>query len=268
MTLPGGLQLFKVVCFKGGKTLGGAGGFSRFPLVQVGRLWRLICRQLVYLVPEKIPEVLANLYDGYSRQAFDKYYLKVAGEIVCFCPNGRILDIGCGPGYLAIQVARLSENTCIDGVDLSRKMVRLATNSAMEYGVEKRVKFHVGNGNALDCPESDYDMVVSTGVFHSLRDPVRFLNECFRVLKPGREAWIYDPAKITSGARVLPRGSGLNWAGILVYRVIMLLAKKFQKGDLSETDLIEIVKRSRFQEYSISFQGDTRLKLKKRDMEA
>jgi len=233
----------------------------------VGQLWRLICRQLAYLVPEKVPETLVNLYDRYSRQAFDKYYLEIAKEIVGFCPSGRILDIGCGPGYLAIQVARLSENTCIDGVDLSPKMVQLDGNSAIEHGVEKRVKFLVGDANALDCLDADYDMVVSTGVFQSLRDPVGFLNECFRVLKPGREAWIYYPAQITSGAHSLCRGLARDSAKVAVYLGMMLLAKIFQRGNPSEKDLLDIVKRSRFAEYSISVHGDTRLKLKKRDRE-
>ncbi len=240
----------------------------RNPLIQVDRLWRLICKQLAYLVPEKIPETLVSLYDGYSRHALDKYYLEVAKEIVAFCLNGRILDIGCGPGYLAIQVARLSENTCIDGVDLSLKMVMLARNRAIEHGVEKRVKFRVGNANALDCPEADYDMVVSTGVFQSLRDPVRFLDECFRVLKPAREAWIYYPAEITSGAQSLCQGLARDWPKVVVYLGMMLLAKMFQQGNISEKDLLDIVKRSCFTEYSISVHGDTRLKLKKRDMEA
>jgi 2-polyprenyl-3-methyl-5-hydroxy-6-metoxy-1,4-benzoquinol methylase len=228
------------------------------------KLWRLISRQLAYLVPEKIPEVLVNLYDGYSRQAFDKYYLPVAAEIAGFCPDGRILDVGCGPGYLAVQIARLSENIRVEGVDLSSKMVELAANSAVKYGVEKRVKFRVGNGNHLDCPDADYDMVVSTGVLHSLRDPVRFLDECFRVLKPGGEAWIYDPARITSGTPNLRRSPGGGLVRAALFLGIMLLAKIFRKENLSESDLAEIVKRSRFQEYSISVGEDTRLKLRKR----
>ena len=232
------------------------------PSIQANRLWPLIRGKLAYLVPEKIPEALVNLYDEYSREAFDKYYLTVAREIAGFCPNGRILDIGCGPGYLPIQVARLSENTFIEGLDLSPKMVRLAANNAVKYAVEKRVKFRVGDANGLDCRDEDYDMVVSTGVLHSLRDPVQFLNECFRVLKPGREAWIYDPAKITSGTRSLSKAG--HWAKIALYLGMMLFAKVFRKGNLSEKDLIDIIKRSPFSEYSISVCGDIRLKLSKR----
>ena len=238
---------------------------SRILPIRADGLWRSIRRELAYLAPEKIPEALVNLYDDYAREAFDKYYLAVAREIVCFCPKGRILDIGCGPGYLAIQVARLSENTFIEGVDLSPEMVRLAENNATKYGIEKRVKFRVGNANELDCRDADYDMVVSTGVLHSLRDPVQFLNECFRVLKPGRQAWIYDPAKITSGPPSLSKAG--DWAKVVVYLGVMLFAKVFQKGNLSEKDLLDIINKSRFSECSISVHGDIRLKLRKKETE-
>lgn len=237
---------------------------SRALQIHAGRPQRLIDRYLAYLVPEKIPEKLVNLYDRFSREAFDKYYLEVAREIAAFRPRGRILDIGCGPGYLAIQIARLREEMYIDGVDLSFKMVSLAGKNAIDHGVEKRVKFRVGNANALDCPEGHYDMVLSTGVLHSLREPVRFFNECFRVLKPGGQAWIYDPAKITSGARKLPKDLGGRWAEAALFRAIILLAKLLRKENLSEAALHDLVERSLFPEYSLSVQGETRLKLKKR----
>ncbi|MCK4985798.1 MAG: methyltransferase domain-containing protein, partial [Desulfobacterales bacterium] len=43
-----------------------------------------------------------------------------------------------------------------------------------------------------------FDMVISTGMLHSLKEPVAVLQEIHRVLKAGREAWIFDPAKVAS----------------------------------------------------------------------
>lgn len=41
-------------------------------------------------------------------------------------------------------------------------------------------------------------MVVSTGMFHMLKDPVQMLRECYRVLNTGGDALIYDPAQVSS----------------------------------------------------------------------
>ena len=42
-------------------------------------------------------------------------------------------------------------------------------------------------------------MVISTGMLHSLKEPVKVLQEIFRVLKAGRQAWMFDPAQVSSG---------------------------------------------------------------------
>ena len=151
-----------------------------------------------YLLPEKIPEVFVDLYDGFARKAFNKYYLETAREIVSHCARGRILDIGCGPGYLPIQIVKLNKDIRVDGVDLSFKMIQLANNNIKKLKLEEYLNFFLSNGNFLAISDNSYEMIISTGVFHSLKNPVIFINECYRVLKSGGEAWIFDPARIVS----------------------------------------------------------------------
>ena len=43
-------------------------------------------------------------------------------------------------------------------------------------------------------------MVISTGMLHSLKEPLKVLQETYRVLKNQSQAWIYDPAKVASAA--------------------------------------------------------------------
>jgi ubiquinone/menaquinone biosynthesis C-methylase UbiE len=50
----------------------------------------------------------------------------------------------------------------------------------------------------LEFADSSFDMVISTGMLHSLKEPVAVLQEIHRVLKAGREAWIFDPARVAS----------------------------------------------------------------------
>lgn len=207
--------------------------------------------------------MFVDLYDSFARKAFDRYYLETAREIVSHCPEGRILDVGCGPGYLPVQIARLSETIRVDGLDLSPRMVALAKNNASSLNVEARLNFFLSNGNALAIADESYDMIISTGVFHSLKKPVIFINECYRVLKPGREAWIFDPAKIASSDEPSVRKGWKRGPKLLLYFGMALIIHIFKPRQYPREQVHAIVKRTRFSDYTISGEDCVRIKLKK-----
>lgn len=147
---------------------------------------------------ERIPGVLASSYEKATRMVIDSYYKHVADEIAAHFPGGVILDIGTGPGYLPIEIANQSADVHIIGIDLSRKLIQMAQSNAARAGLSDRLKFQLGNAGRLDFKDSTFDMVISTGMLHSLKEPVKVLKEIYRVLKAGREAWIFDPARVSS----------------------------------------------------------------------
>ena len=146
---------------------------------------------------ERIPGVLASSYDKATRMVIEKYYGQVAEEIVSNFKSGVVLDLGTGPGYLPIEIVRRAPDINIIGVDLSRKLIQIARTNAAETGLSDQVRFEVGNSARLNFDNASFDMVISTGMLHSLKDPVAVLKEIHRVLKNGAEAWIYDPANVT-----------------------------------------------------------------------
>jgi ubiquinone/menaquinone biosynthesis C-methylase UbiE len=147
---------------------------------------------------ERIPGVLASTYEKATRLVIDTYYCGVAKEVVAHLDDGIILDIGTGPGYLPIEITKASSSIKIVGVDLSRKLIQIARANALKAGLADRLTFQTGNGGQLRFDDASFDMVITTGVLHSLRDPVKVLQEIYRVLKAGREAWVFDPAKVIS----------------------------------------------------------------------
>ena len=151
-----------------------------------------------WLKIERIPGPLASSYEKATRLAIDIYYSKVADEIVSSFKEGLILDLGTGPGYLPIEIAKRSSNIKIIGIDLSRNLIQMARQNARNAGVTDRLDFQVGNSARLRFDDASFDMVLSTGMLHSLRDPLKVLREIYRVLKKGSQAWIYDPAKVAS----------------------------------------------------------------------
>ncbi|MEA3254178.1 MAG: class I SAM-dependent methyltransferase, partial [Chloroflexota bacterium] len=114
---------------------------------------------------------------------------KIAGDVVEKMKSGTVLDLGSGTGYLSIEIARRAPGLQVYGIDLSRQMVKIARRHA--GGVEN-ARFEVANAAGLPFEDNSVDFIVSTGSLHHWKMPARVFDECHRVLKTGREAWIYD----------------------------------------------------------------------------
>jgi len=130
--------------------------------------------------------------------AIETYYSQVAEEIVSNFKSGVILDLGTGPGYLPIEIVRRAPDINIIGVDLSRKLIQMAQTNAAKAGLSHQLSFETGNAAGLHFDNATFDMVINTGMLHSLNRPIAVLKEIYRVLKNGGEAWIYDPANVTT----------------------------------------------------------------------
>ncbi len=153
-----------------------------------------------FLRIKSIPSVFAMGYAffiGRSRIARE-IYRDIADEVTERILSGKILDVGTGPGFLPILIAKKAPEIEISGIDLSEGMVKLARKNAMKVDLSERIKFF--KANALSMPfENDYfDFVISTFSFHHWLKPVDCLEEIIRVLKKGGGAWIYDIRKDTS----------------------------------------------------------------------
>jgi len=135
---------------------------------------------------ERIPGPLASLYEKASRLVIKTYYAQVAEEILSRCHHGLFLDLGTGPGYLPIEIAKRAPAVRIIGIDLSRPLIRMASANALKSGCASRVHFEVGNAANLRFGKESFDGVISTGMLHVLRDPVSTLLECWRVPRVDR----------------------------------------------------------------------------------
>jgi ubiquinone/menaquinone biosynthesis C-methylase UbiE len=114
---------------------------------------------------------------------------KIANDIVAKMGKGTILDLGSGTGYLSIEIARKAPSLQVHGIDLSRQMVKIARRHAR--GVNN-ARFVFGNAARLPFKDNSIDLVVSTGASHHWKMPRLVFEECYRILKHGQEAWIYD----------------------------------------------------------------------------
>jgi ubiquinone/menaquinone biosynthesis C-methylase UbiE len=122
--------------------------------------------------------------------------------------GGAVLEVAFGPGYLAIELARLG--FAVSGLDISRTLVEIATDNAREAGV--RLDLHQGDAAALPFADESFDLIVCVAAFKNFGRPGEALNEMHRVLRAGGTAVIEDMNKEASNADIDQevRGMGLG----------------------------------------------------------
>jgi ubiquinone/menaquinone biosynthesis C-methylase UbiE len=118
--------------------------------------------------------------------------LMVVREIGRYHPEGVIVDIGCGPGYLVAAIAKSFPNIRIIGVDISKEMVQLATDSAYSLSLSEQVQFRQGDVKELPFQDNSVDFAVSTLSLHHWTEPRQALEEIHRILRTGGQFLIFD----------------------------------------------------------------------------
>lgn len=185
----------------------------------------------------------------------------MAERITSHLDRGIFLDIGTGPAYLPIEIVKRSKDIRIDGIDLTKKMIKIAEKNVKESGFTHRINCFVADGNRLNgFKDNYYDMVISTGALHSWKNPVRVIDECYRVLKPGRESWIFDPAEVGSEEKV----KAFKGLDMVVYKLLSIIPRAVIPVTYTDTEIREIIKNTRFNNYDIKEEKHSiEIKLKK-----
>jgi ubiquinone/menaquinone biosynthesis C-methylase UbiE len=136
-------------------------------------------------------------------------------------PGEHVLDVGCGTGTLALEVARRAGRAGrVVGVDPSSEQIARAHSKAARHNVP--VDFQIGVIEHLAFPDQTFDVVLSTLMMHHLPAPLKRqgLAEIARVLKPGGRLVIADfkPKKERQGqaARFHAGGSSMQDLAVMI----------------------------------------------------
>jgi ubiquinone/menaquinone biosynthesis C-methylase UbiE len=96
--------------------------------------------------------------------------------------SGRtVLDVGCGPGTITADLARLVAPGRVVGVDAAAEIIELARSEHAGSGVQ----FEVGDIMALPYEDGAFDVVHAHQILQHIPDPVGALRELSRVCRPG-----------------------------------------------------------------------------------
>ncbi|MGY1805099.1 methyltransferase domain-containing protein [Blastococcus sp. SYSU D00922] len=130
-------------------------------------------------------------------------------------PGLDLLDVGCGPGTITIDLAARVAPGRVVGIDVSADPLAEARAAAERAGVA--VTFEVGDVYALAADDDTFDVVHAHQVLQHLTDPVAALREMARVCRPGGVIAVRD---VDYGAFVtFPADPGLDRWLDLYHRV-------------------------------------------------
>lgn len=116
--------------------------------------------------------------------------------------DDRILEIGFGPGKLINEIATVTTEGLVEGIDFSEEMIKEASKENRQLITEGRVKLHGGDCRNLPFDDSTFDKLCSINTLYFWKDSEEYFSEMFRVVKPG--------GMVAVGFRDKEQMSGLN----------------------------------------------------------
>jgi SAM-dependent methyltransferase len=132
-----------------------------------------------------IPQEQAMFVESDAYERFmGRWSRRLAPLLVTFASvreGDSVLDVGSGTGALAFAMLEAAPSARVTGVDPSVAYVRYA--QARTPG--DRVRFQVGDAQALALPAATFDRTASLLVMNFIPDPAKALREMIRVTRPG-----------------------------------------------------------------------------------
>jgi ubiquinone/menaquinone biosynthesis C-methylase UbiE len=110
-------------------------------------------------------------------------------EAVAPTPESRVLEVACGPGFLALAFAKRCREAV--GLDLTDAPLAIAEKNRQERGLAN-VRFRRGDAEHLPFAEGEFDVAVCRFAFHHFEEPGRVLREMARVCRPQGTVTVED----------------------------------------------------------------------------
>ncbi|MGI8819516.1 MAG: class I SAM-dependent methyltransferase [Chthoniobacterales bacterium] len=130
-------------------------------------------------------------------------------------PDTRLIELGCGPGFYACQLAERFPQISVTGVDRSARQLEWARKKARQANVQN-CRFEADNVLDLSHPEESFDIILAARLFTVLPNQPQAIAEMHRILRPGGRCLVAEPryafwASLPLRAMwILARTTGLN----------------------------------------------------------
>ncbi len=144
------------------------------------------------------PELMDELEQAraYARADFsepNERFVALIAELWPGLAGGRVVDLGCGPGDIALRLAKRWPQVQVDALDGSAAMLACAAEAAArEPQAAARVRFVQGMLPGTGLPAASYDLLTSNSLLHHLHDPAVLWEELRRLGRAGAGVLVMD----------------------------------------------------------------------------
>jgi ubiquinone/menaquinone biosynthesis C-methylase UbiE len=187
--------------------------------------------------------MLARWYARNTGKHIDDYRQAARGVAEQLKDGDDVLEVAPGPGYFAIQLARLGRYHIV-GLDISETFVEIATDNAKRAGVD--VEFRHGNASSMPFDSGSFDFVYCRAAFKNFSEPIRAIDEINRVLKPGGTAVIVDLRKDTTASEIDAAVAEMGLSRINAFLTRLIFKHSLLKRAYVEDDFRRMVSQTPF----------------------
>ena len=108
----------------------------------------------------------------------------------------KVLEVGCGPGYISLELARNGYN--VTGIDVSKYSIQIADQTAQENQYKDgfgSLEYLQKDFILFDCPEKSYDAVCFFQTLHHFASLNTVIDKVKKILRPGGIIIVNEPSR-------------------------------------------------------------------------
>lgn len=173
-------------------------------------------------------------------------YRRLAEKVVSLFEGGKLLEIGPGPAYISIEIAKRLPKVEIIGLEISDTMIEIAKKNAKEHEVSEKITLKKGDASKMPLEDSEFDFVLTSGSLHHWKKPTQVVDEIYRVLRPGCRALVSDLMKDA------PKEKVHDFANKIDSKLMRWGLKHSFKESYTARQIEQMIKSTHFREIEIT----------------
>jgi ubiquinone/menaquinone biosynthesis C-methylase UbiE len=141
------------------------------------------------------PEVMDSWEEAvaYDAMDFTEVNAAFAQQAIALAPlTAKVLDAGTGTARIPLLLCQQRPQWQVTAIDLAENMLKIGAEHIKKAGLQQQIVLELVDAKQLPYPNEHFDMVISNSLIHHLPDPLPFLQELKRVVKPNGAILIRD----------------------------------------------------------------------------